>query len=58
MYPIKFPLLQSRILCEDLTVNDPGSSLQGYTLKKRYVDHGNVFFCFMPLKQGPVLVSK
>jgi len=29
--------------------SDPGASLQGYTRKKLYIEHGDVFFCFMPL---------
>ena len=32
--------------CQDsLLASDPGASLQGYTRKKLYIEHGDVFFC-------------
>jgi len=33
-----------------ISANDPGASLQGYTRKKLFIEHGDVFFYLMPYK--------
>ena len=46
-YPIK-SAKRNDTVCQ--LANDPGASLQGYTRKKLSSEHGDVFFCVMPLK--------
>jgi hypothetical protein len=42
---------QGNVLLHYLTLAyDPDASLQGYTWKKLYIEHGDVFFYLMPYK--------